>query len=62
MASNLSAVPETKLLTPGSNTFIGVQNASLGHREFNVSKTQGKTKVQPNALVNDCRWIALALV
>ena len=61
LASDLSCVLATKLFTPGSNTFIWENNAPLGHHKFHIPKTQGKPKVQPNALADDCRWVAVAL-
>jgi hypothetical protein len=38
------------------------QQRSLGHNQFHVPKAQGKMKVKPNALTDDCRWVAVALV
>jgi len=38
------------------------QQRSLGHNQFHGPKAQGKMKVKPNALTDDCRWVAVALV
>jgi hypothetical protein len=59
LATNLSGALVTQLLTPNTNTFIAHHNASLGHHWLQIPKAQGKTKVRPNALDDDCRWIAV---
>ena len=46
LASDLLGLLATKLLTPGSNTFIGDHNAPLGQHEFHIPKTHGTTTVQ----------------
>lgn len=34
----------------------------LGHHDFYIVKAQGEAEVQPNAVDDDCRWIAVAIV
>jgi hypothetical protein len=62
LASNLLGVLATKLFTPSTNTFIGDNDASFSNQEFHIPKAQGKSKLRPHALTDDCCSVALALV
>jgi hypothetical protein len=52
----------TELQAPLAHGFVGEHDASLGHELFDVAKTEGEAKIEPDTMTDDLGWEAIAFV
>ena len=60
--TNVIGVILTEFQTPLTNSFVGNHNTSRGQDFFNITKTQGKSKVQPYRMADDFSRIPLSCI
>ncbi len=55
-------IPGSKLFTPQANRLIAHLNTSFSQQIFDISMTEIKSMIQPNRILNNFRWKAMAFV
>jgi hypothetical protein len=61
-ASEFSGIGEAKLDRPAADGLIRNINASLSQKVLDVSKAERKSKIQPNGVLDDFNWKAVAVI
>ena len=60
--SELSGVGKAKFYRPAADGFIGDIDATLGQQILDIPKTQRKSEIQPDGILDDLGWKAVAVI
>ena len=61
-SSELSSIGKAKFYRPAADGFIGNIDATLGQQVLDIPKAQRKSEMQPDGILDDLGWKAVALI
>ena len=61
-SSELSGVGKAKFYRPAADGFIGDIDATLGQQILDIPKAQRKSEIQPDGILDDLGWKAVAVI
>ena len=61
-SSELSGVGKVKFYRLAADGFIGDIDATLGQQILDIPKAQRKSEIQPDGILNDLGWKAVAVI
>ena len=61
-SSELSSIGKAKFYRPAADGFIGNIDATLGQQILDIPKAQRKSEIQPDGILDDLGWKAVAVI
>ena len=58
----MSSIDGAKLAAPFSDRLVGNEDAPLGQKVLDVPETESKSVIEPDAVTDNLRWKAVAII